>query len=258
MSGPSTSINKTELVAGFHRLGIEQGNLLEVHASLSSFGSVDGGAEAVIYALIETIGPQGTIVMPSYPVGPGIPANLEERQRGITWKVRVLPFEDHTTRTGMGVIADRFRDRADVVRAVGSFFSYTAWGQNAAIVAHNLEQVVARGGQVLLLGVQMDRCSCLHLAEDRVGLPVALSRLMEVPEDIQRAYPEQQWRIGYGPEANFLAVQQEAESHGLIRLTRIGCAVVRCFDARTIVNLYEALLRENPYRLFEDARDHDD
>jgi aminoglycoside N3'-acetyltransferase len=88
---------------------------------------------------METVGEQGAIVMPSYPVSPGMAASPEERQRGITWKVRVLPFDDHTTRTGMGVIADRFRDQADVVRNTDSFFSYTAWGKDAVLLAEGLE-----------------------------------------------------------------------------------------------------------------------
>jgi len=250
MSVPSISVSKKEIMAGLHRLGIAPGSLLEVHASLGSLGQVDGGADTVIEALMETVGEDGAIVMPSYPVGPGLAASPEERQRGITWKVRVLSFEDRTTRTGMGVIADRFRDRADVVRTPDSFFSYTAWGKDAALLAQGLEHLVSRGGRVLLLGVQMDRCSCLHLAEERVTLPEDLQRLMEIPEEIQRAYPSQLWGIGYGPESNFLLVQQEAEVRYLITAMMIGSALTRFFDARTMVDLYEAMLRENPYRLF--------
>lgn len=250
MSVPSTSLSKTDIVAGFHRLGIAPGSLLEVHASLRNLGLVDGGADTVIEALMETVGEQGAIVMPSYPVSPGMAASPEESKLGITWKVRVLPFDDHTTRTGMGVIADRFRDRAGVVRNTGSFFSYTACGKDAALLAQGLQHLVSRGGWVLLLGVQMDRCSCLHLAEERVTLPEALQRLMMVPEEIQRKFPPHLWRIGYGPESNFLLVQQEAERRNLLTTIMIGNALVRFFDASTMVDLYEALLRENPYRLF--------
>ena len=102
-----------------------------------------------------------------------------------------------------------------------------------------------------MLGVQMDRCSCLHLAEERVSLPEDLQRLMEIPDEIQREYPSHLWGIGYGPESHFLLVQQEAEARHLITTTMIGNALTRFFDARMMVNLSEAMLRENPYRLFE-------
>jgi aminoglycoside N3'-acetyltransferase len=144
------------------------------------------------------------------------------------------------------------------VRNTDSFFSYTAWGKDAALLAQGLHHLVARGGKVLLLGVQMDRCSCLHLAEGRVSLPDNLQRLREVPEEIQREYPPHLWSIGYGPESNFLLVQQEAEARHLITTTMIGNALTRFFDASTMVDLYEAMLRENPYRLFEgDAMPHE-
>lgn len=36
----------------------------------------------------------------------------------------------------------------------------------------------------------------------------------------------------------------------LLKTTMVGAAVVTMFDAKTIVDLYEAMLRKNPYRLF--------
>lgn len=251
MTRPAPSVSKGEILAGLRRLGMRQGGLLEVHSSLRALGQVEGGADTVIEALMETVGGHGAIVMPSYPVGPGLPASPAESQRGMTWKVRVLSFDDHTTSTGMGVIADRFRDRPDTIRGTDSFFSYTAWGKDASLLAQGLAPLVKSGGQVLLLGVQMDRCSCLHLAEERVSLPEPLRRLMEVPEDLRAEYPPELWSIGYGPESNFLLVQREAEARQLITTTQIGNAVARYFDAQTMVDLYEALLRQHPYRLFE-------
>jgi hypothetical protein len=74
---------------------------------------------------------------------------------------------------------------------------------------------------------------------------------MDLPEEIQREYPRHLWGIGYGPESNFLLVQQEAETQRLITSIMIGSALVRFFDASTMVDLYETMLRKNPYRLFE-------
>ncbi len=241
---------KADIVAGLQRLGITKGSLLEVHSSLKAMGFVEGGASAIIEALLETVGKDGAVVMPSYPVSPGMLPTAGEQARGITWKVRVLSFEDYETGTGMGAIADRFRERSDVVRNTNSFFSYTAWGKDASMLSQSLAPFVERGGQVLLLGVQMDRCSSLHLAEERVTLPEALQRLMDVPEEIQRDYPADLWSIGFGPESNFLLVQDEAEARGLIRTTMIGAAIARMFDAKTVVELYEAMLRKNPYHLY--------
>ena len=39
------ALNKQDLINGFCKAGINKGDEIEVHSSLSSFGYVDGGAE---------------------------------------------------------------------------------------------------------------------------------------------------------------------------------------------------------------------
>ena len=149
----------------------------------------------------------------------------------------------------MGAIADTFRDRLDVKRS-DTFFSLVAWGCDAADLCQGYQQLLAHGGRILLLGVEMDRCSALHLAEKRVALPDDLHARLALPDDLQREYPPEDWSVGYGPEANFLLAQEVAEAHGLIAIGEIGAATARLFDAQTVVTLYETLLREDPYRVY--------
>ncbi len=244
-------LTQAEIVAGLRRLGVAPGDALEVHSSLRNLGPVEGGAATVIRALQEAVGPTGALVMPAYPVGPGLVPSPSEQARGITWKVRVLPFSDHTTSTGMGAIADAFRDWRDVRRETGAFFSYAAWGRDADLYAHEgLAPLVAHGGKALLLGVEMDRCSALHLAEERVTLPPALVALLTPPDDLARGYPDDMWGIGYGPEPNFLLAQSVAEAQGLIQTQRIGHAIARLFKAQALVAIYERLLLTQPYAVY--------
>ena len=56
---------KQELLSAFRQLGIKNGQVLMVHASLSSFGYVCGGAQTVIEALLESVGEDGTVMMPT-------------------------------------------------------------------------------------------------------------------------------------------------------------------------------------------------
>jgi len=60
-------IGQEELVRQFRDLGIKTGDCLLVHSSLSKIGYVNGGAETVIEALTAAIGPEGTLLMPSFP-----------------------------------------------------------------------------------------------------------------------------------------------------------------------------------------------
>ena len=58
-------MTKAEIVDGLSKLGVKAGDILMVHSALSSLGWVEGGADTVIDALIEAVGPGGTIAMPT-------------------------------------------------------------------------------------------------------------------------------------------------------------------------------------------------
>jgi len=47
------------------RLGVAPGDLLLLHSSLSSLGWVAGGAQAAVLALLDALGPRGTLVVPA-------------------------------------------------------------------------------------------------------------------------------------------------------------------------------------------------
>ena len=60
----TTSFQSVEtLKQQLHTLGIQAGDSIMVHSSIKSMGWIAGGAKAVIDALMETITPEGTIVM---------------------------------------------------------------------------------------------------------------------------------------------------------------------------------------------------
>jgi aminoglycoside 3-N-acetyltransferase len=54
------------LVGELRRLGVEPGMVLLVHSSLSHLGWAAGGAQAVVLALLEAVGRDGTLVMPTH------------------------------------------------------------------------------------------------------------------------------------------------------------------------------------------------
>jgi aminoglycoside 3-N-acetyltransferase len=59
-------ITKERIVNDLQELGVRRGDLLNVKVSLKSIGHVEGGAKTLIDALMEVIGPQGTIVTESF------------------------------------------------------------------------------------------------------------------------------------------------------------------------------------------------
>ena len=58
-------VTKAIIKEGFVDLGIKKGDALFVHCSIKSFGFVCGGAQTIIESLMETVGEEGTLVMPT-------------------------------------------------------------------------------------------------------------------------------------------------------------------------------------------------
>lgn len=122
------ALNKQDLINGFCKAGINKGDEIEVHSSLSSFGYVDGGAETVISALKETVGDNGSIFMPALRLSPELPLTEEDKKAGITSKIKILP--ENRMHSAMGIIADTFRMMPDTVTGDG-IFAVSGWGRNA-------------------------------------------------------------------------------------------------------------------------------
>ena len=56
---------KQDILAALKKIGISEGQTIMVHTSLSSMGFVCGGAQIVIEALLESVGTDGTVMMPT-------------------------------------------------------------------------------------------------------------------------------------------------------------------------------------------------
>ncbi len=246
----SSSLDQSSLEEHFRALGLTRGMAVEVHSSLSSFGHVTGGAEAVIRALMNVVGDEGALVMSAFPVTRPLPLGDSEVARGIVAKIRFLdPSSDAPT--GMGVISDTFRRMPGVVTGPG-FHRVAAWGKDVAIHAQGYQHLLDIGGYALLLGVDIHRLTSMHYAEGKVGLPQAVKDIFTPNAEILKDYPPDQWYVEAGaPSVDAWGkIQSEADRLGLIRHRRIGEAECLFFRASDVVGLYEEALRTDPLGLY--------
>ena len=105
------------LASEFSACGLQSGQTVIVHSALSSLGWVVGGPVAVIQALLQLVGPSGTLIMPTQTWKNLDPASGVYQVEGIpeAWYPIVrehLPAYDPavTPSIGMGVIAEVFRN----------------------------------------------------------------------------------------------------------------------------------------------------
>lgn len=241
-------MNKNELIGEFKRIGITEGMELEVHSSLSSFGYIEGGAETVIEALIECVGECGSIFMPALRLSPPMELTEDDRNMGITVKIKVLPEE--AQRTDMGIIADTFRQRPDVITGEG-IIRTSGWGVHAHEAAKGgLDYVIHNGGKALLLGVDIYKLTAMHYVEDI--LPNEISNIFTPSEEALKKYPPDKWFIEAGepPVKPWYTIQDKAYEKGLIEDGYIGKCRYMFFDIWEVVSMYKKELENDPFKLY--------
>jgi aminoglycoside 3-N-acetyltransferase len=232
-------ISGAELVAQLHAVGIREGDVLLVHTSFRAVRPIEGGPEGLIDALLAAVGPEGTLVMPSW-------TGSDDQ-----------PFDPAASpaASDLGIVADLFWRRPGVLRS-NHPFACAATGPHAATIvgdplplpphipASPVGRVHELDGRVLLLGVGHDADTTLHLAELTAGVPYRVPNHCTVLED---GRPR---RIEYGENdhccAGFASADGWLRAAGLQSEGRVGYAHARSARSRDIVALALRPLRDDP------------
>lgn len=241
-------MNQQDLVNAFRQIGVGEGMTLEVHASLSAFGHVEGGADAVIDALTECVGKEGSIFMPALRLSRELELTDEDKRMGVTVKIKVLP--EDAERTAMGVIADTFRSRPDVITGKGVIRT-SGWGKHAQeAVKGGLTYAIYNGGKALLLGVDIYKLTAMHYMED--VLPKEISDIFAPTKEINEKYPPDEWfmEAGAPPVKPWYAIQEKALELGLIQTGYIGACRYMLFDILPVITLYKDALEQDAFTLY--------
>ena len=255
-------ITKDGFLRAFQSLGLEKGHILMVHTSLSGFGYVCGGAQTVIEALLETVGEEGTVMMPTQSwknLDPedGVHWDIEEeywqiiRDQWPAYDKRITP-----TNT-MGSVSEMFRSWPGTVRSDHPARSVAAWGKYAEylVSGHDLSNIFGDGspigklyelnGDVLLLGVGYEKNTSLHLADARATYPgkhncVEHSAIIENGERVWKAY-ETLFVDGEDFEQIGAAFEQACNvRHGML-----GNAELRLMKQRQLVDFATDWIQHN-------------
>jgi len=165
-------------------LGLGSGQTVLVHSSLSAFGYVVGGARSVVTALLETLGPDGTLVVPTHSGDLSDPSQWAHPPIPESWwdtvRAEMPAYDPHLTGTRkMGAMPEYVRQLPGSIRSAHPKSSFCALGPNADFITANhgldngfddhspLGRLYDLGASIVLLGVGHLNNTMLHLAEGR-------------------------------------------------------------------------------------------
>ncbi len=254
-------VTKEDMKRGLAEVGIVTGDLVLAHSSLSSFGFVEGGPDTAINALLETVGPEGTIVVPTFTWGEFHNA-----------EIAVLDVKNKSVKAEVGAIPETFRKRPEAQRSIHMCHSVAAIGPLADKVmgegirsfgeGSTFHQLYELNAWCLLFGATFNSCTELHAVEEYMAVPyryhrdfkgstVILEDGTEIPSESVEflRYTDPDWRNDFGK------MREVYIEHGVTHTAQVGNAEIMNTRIRDIFDIAVGYMKEDiGYLLNEDSR----
>jgi len=182
--GNDPLVTQSQLVNELKALGVAPGQIVMVHASVTSIGRIMGGPNVIVQALLDTLTPAGTLMM--YVGWEDIPDFISNLPPAVQQEYHAEhpPFDPRIARAvrDHGILAEIVRGWPSARRSLNPEASFAAIGAMAEWITHDhpldygygagspLEKLVKAQGQVLMLGAPLDTLTLLHYSESRAQM----------------------------------------------------------------------------------------
>jgi aminoglycoside 3-N-acetyltransferase len=242
----------TSLAGELRSLGLDAGDSVIVHTSMRAVGFVAGGPQAMVLALLEVLGPDGTLVVPTHTPSNSDPAGWENPPVPAAWwpviREQSPGFDPlRTPSQWVGIVPEVVRTWPGARRSDHPHVSFAALGAGAAAITGShplaegfgdgspLGELYRRGGKVLLIGCGHNRNTSLHLAETRLERPP----LAGYGSSVRAPDGTAQWITWTAPDqdvAYFLDIGRAFEQTGAVSEGPVGNAVGRLMSQPDLVD----------------------
>lgn len=249
------------LASDLSALGVAAGDVLLLHSSKRRLGFVAGGTEAVVQAVLEVLGPEGTLVAPTHTPDNTDPVEWRHPPVPETWwpviREQTPGFDPaRTPSRWMGVIAETVRTWPGALRSDHPQVSFAAIGANAAEIVggHRLDDALGESsplgavyrcnGKVLLLGCDHSSNTSLHLAEWRQTSPPRAT----TGSSVRRPDGTSRWTTWVDivtDESDFDRLGADFEAGGRATIGQVGNATARLMSQPALVDFATAWMAAN-------------
>lgn len=260
-------ITRSRLVSDLSKLGLVPGDTLMLHASVKAVGWIVGGPDMVIQALLDVIGPAGTLMMYIKCEEPlnEIEDWPEDWQKA--YMAECPPFDPNRTRAfrKWSILTEYLRTWPGAYCSNHPEARMAAVGAKAKWITsdHPLQFGYGAGsplaklckvrGRILLLGPLFDSLTILHHAEHIADVPNKKTERYRWPilrdgkcEWIEFEQFDTSGGIVDWPDGDyFLRIVEEYMTHATYTTGRVGAADSYLFDAKDLTDFAVAWLEEH-------------
>jgi len=249
-----------DFVAAFRKLALPPKAPVIAHASLSAFGKVQGGADALLGSLLVVY---NTIIMPAFTYKTMVTPEVGPENNGMTYgagqgtSLRSVGSDQATffkrnmpVDRLMGVLPEALRRHPGAARSTHPILSFVGIhadpileSQTIADPLMPIERLLERGGWVLLLGVGHEVNTSIHYAERKSGRNQFI-RWALTPKRILACPGFPGCSDGFGVLA--------AGLEPLTRMQQVGSGLIQAIPLDGLVDLVCKRLQVDPFALLCD------
>lgn len=248
------AITQNDIARGFRELGVAPGDVVLLHSSLSAFDKVEGGADAVIDGVLDALGPEGTLVVPTLTGHKGLTPDNPPH------------FDLRTQPCWTGIVPETLRRRPQAIRSSHPTHSCAAIGARAEELTRDHHKsptpcgitspyfrVATAGGYIAMAGCTLTTCTTCHTVEEIANLDYVCQPDVAYGSCIDRHGNriETPCRLhSYdGPNRDFPVMEPILLEKGLMRIGNIGPCEVRLINSMGLIEAALDKLRFDPLYL---------
>lgn len=229
-----SAVQRADLAAALRDLGLDGSQHVLAHASLRSFGRLEGGSRALVDTLLEST---ATLAAPAFTY-----ATMLYRP---TDAVHARFSRDRRVSHELGRLPQEMVERREALRSFHPTLSFVAIGDEAEYVTSH--QTLAEpygpvgalyelGGYSLMMGTDWDSNTSVHYGEYLAGVPY-LSRWAELDgQVVEMAFPN--------CSADFANLAPHVDDLGSV--VRVGKSTLQLYPIRGLVDRAVHMLEQSP------------
>jgi len=247
---------------GFAEIGIQKGDVLNIHSSIFTFGipadcKINDVPRNILNILNEVTGTEGTLAVPAF--------NFDF--------CKGVPFNRQTTPPKlMGSFSEYVFSLKESVRSFHPMQSVSVIGKFAVEITKNdtlssfeegspWEKLEKLQAKVVLLGSDFRSPSIFHMVEEREKVPYRYWKSFTGKYTDQRIDSERTYRmyvrdLDPAPLLNLSGLEKLLVKRNLIKYTGVGTGRISCFLASDLIACATEKIRINPYYFVSNHKDY--
>lgn len=261
-NGKHNNVSMQDIVQCLRNLGIKTGDSIMIHPDISVFGKLSdhlrGNHEKLLSNLVqafkETVGDEGTIIMPTFSF----------------CFLKREPYDAQNTPSTAGVLTEYFRKQEDVMRTRDPNLSFAIWGKDKSFFTENLgkssfgkdsvfDKFNKKGNKIILFGAPFKGgATFVHHIEDMFGVSYRYKKSIRgTIIDKEKTYQDV-YEYNITNQDKYIMINgnkfiSHLKKKNILTELTLGNGLVQVVDAQKYFTEGTKLLTENEHSFIDDS-----